>query len=254
MPRAPAKYSSIVDRLFGGSRLLPLAREAFQLVGPRGQAMEVRDNHLMTQIMSYALSADSNCVDVGSLHGDILKQFYRFAPRGRHFAFEPIPQLGAKLRSEFPQAEVVEAALSDTTGTVPFHYVVTNPGYSGLRRRRYDRPGEQVEVIMVQAARLDDVLPPGVPIRLLKVDVEGAELQVFRGALRTLKSHRPYVIFEHGLGSSEYYGTTPRMVYDLLVRECGLRIFGLDGSGPMSEEELASVYRANSAWNFLAHP
>jgi hypothetical protein len=32
------------------------------------------------------------------------------------------------------------------------------------------------------------------------------------------------VIFEHGEGAADYYGTTPADLYDLLAGQCGLRI------------------------------
>ena len=47
---------------------------------------------------------------------------------------------------------------------------------------------------------------------------EGAELQVLEGAVTTLQRHRPIVIFEHGSGSAETYGTLPADVFGLLER------------------------------------
>ncbi len=87
----------------------------------------------------------------------------------------------------------------------------------------------------------------------MKVDVEGAELQVFKGAVRTLKANKPHIIFEHGLGAADHYGTTPQMIFEFLVHECGLRIFSLEGSNPLGLDEFVSIYERNSAWNFLAH-
>ena len=245
--------SSIVDRLFKGSRLEPLAREVFQLVGPRSQAYEIRDNRYMEQIIAYSLMETSNCIDVGAFRGDFLRRFMRFAPAGHHYAFEPIPDLAERLRRKFPKVNVRETALSNSEGFTSFHHVVSNPGYSGLRRRSYDRPHEEVEVIQVATERLDDVLPSGFQVRLMKVDVEGAELQVFQGAIRTLKTSKPHVIFEHGLGGADHYGTTPQMIFELLVEECGLRLFRLDGTKTLTLDEFVATYESNSAWNFLAH-
>ena len=45
------------------------------------------------ELMSRVLSADSNCVDVGCHQGQFLREFLKYAPRGRHFAFEPLPHL-----------------------------------------------------------------------------------------------------------------------------------------------------------------
>jgi hypothetical protein len=59
----------------------------------------------------------------------------------------------------------------------------------------------------------------------MKVDVEGAELQVFKGTVQTIKRSRPLIVFEHGLGAADYCGTAPEILYDLLGGDCGLRLF-----------------------------
>lgn len=246
--------SDIVDRLFKRSRLEALARELFKLVGPKGQAYEMRDNRFMEQIIAYVLKEGSNCIDVGSFRGDFLRHFLRFAPAGQHYAFEPIPDLAENLRKTFSNVRVRETALSNAEGKTSFHHVVSNPGYSGLRRRTFDRAHEDVEIIEVTTEKLDNVLPLGFRVDLMKVDVEGGELQVFQGALRILKESQPHIIFEHGLGAADHYGTTPQMVFELLVDQCGLRLFRLDGSSALTLDEFVSIYERNSAWNFLAHP
>ena len=43
-----------------------------------------------------------------------------------------------------------EAALSEAPGTASFQHVVTNPAYSGLLKRRYDRTHEDVVEIQVR--------------------------------------------------------------------------------------------------------
>ena len=92
--------------------------------------------------------------------------------------------------------------------------------------------GEEVREITVTTERLDDVLPVGFEPALIKIDVEGAELLVLRGAVDTVARHKPMVIFEHGVGGFERYGAAPGDLHDLLVTDCGLRIFDLAGEGP----------------------
>ena len=95
--------------------------------------------------------------------------------------------------------------------------MLTAPGFSGLKRREM-AAGEEVREITVETARLDDVLPDGFAPSLLKIDVEGAELLVLRGAAEAVARHRPMVIFEHGVGGFERYGDTPGDLHDLLVK------------------------------------
>jgi FkbM family methyltransferase len=235
------------------SRLGPVVRAVRRATWPRWRRVDAEDQGDVARLLGCVLREDSCALDVGAHRGSVLAEIVRLAPRGRHHAFEPLPVLAAELRARFPDVTVHELALSDTAGDAEFQHVVTDPGYSGLRRRRYDDPGARVEPIRVTTARLDDVLDPEAPVHFVKVDVEGAELQVFRGARRTLARWRPWVVFEHGLGAADHYGTTPAMVHALLA-ECGLAVFGLDGSGPYSAADLAAIFAANARWNFLARP
>ena len=77
---------------------------------------------------------------------------------------------------------------------------------------------------------------------------------MFEGALGTIARHKPVVIFEHGLGGSDHYGTTSDDVFDLLVREAGMRLFDMDASGPYSREGFAETFASGTRWNFIARP
>lgn len=180
-------------------------------------------------LLSRVLRPDSNCIDVGAHRGAILKHILRLAPRGHHIAIEPLPRFANQLRSRFPQVTVHEAALANGDGTVEFQHVETNPAYSGLKRRRYDRPGERVRAIQVVVRRLDDLIEQDHQVDFLKIDVEGGELGVLQGARRTLAGNKPTILFEHGLGAADFYGTKPRDLWDLLVNEVGLQIYTLPG-------------------------
>jgi hypothetical protein len=63
---------------------------------------------------------------------------------------------------------------------------------------------------------------------------------------------RPVVVFEHGSGGADIYGTHPHQVFDLLDG-VGLRIFDLAGVGPYSRERFNEAF-TEPIWNFLAAP
>lgn len=227
-------------------------------------AGEERDYDAQTfAVMRRVLRTDSNCIDVGCHVGTILKEMMRLAPRGTHFAFEPIPELYQGLLKSFgaiPNLHCHETALSDTTGTSGFQHVVSNPGYSGFRRRRYDRPHECLQPITVKTDLLDRVVPAHLAIHFIKVDVEGAELQVFKGAVETIRRNRPFIIFEHGLGAADYYGTGPEHVHEVLAVQCGLRLFLMaewlasNGDAALDKAAFCEQFSSGRNYYFLAAP
>lgn len=210
-----------------------------------------RDDEHLQLLCAFQLRMDSNCIDVGAHTGEITDLFLRYAPGGKHIAYEPLPELAAALAARLPEVDVRRRALSNVAGNTTFTFVKSNPAYSGFRERSY--PGrESLEQLIVQTECLDEALPPDYVPDLIKIDVEGAEQLVLEGAMRTLKTHKPVVVFEHGPGAASRYGTRSGDIYRLLVLEAGLRVFDMDGNGPMSASDFGSA-RGFGHWNFVAH-
>ena len=171
------------------------------------------------KIIQKTLLNDSNAIDIGCHEGEILDYFLRYAPSGQHYAFEPLPHLYTNLKSKYTKrAHIYPHALSDTEGTTTFQYVKSNPAYSGIKKRKYDRPSEEVVEITVDQTKLDEMIPDDIRIDLIKIDVEGGEYLVLSGSSRILKKDKPLLIFEHGKGGADHYGVTPDMVFDLLEK------------------------------------
>ncbi len=261
----PAAWSFDATRQDGGRRvrramkagafrlgLGPQLRRVRASLEPQSAKRERREDANLRLLMAFSLERDSNCIDVGASVGGMLEDIVHFAPEGRHIAYEPLPAMREALVERFPGVEVRSAALSNETGETSFVYVKSRAAYSGLKERDY--PGKQEsELITVHVERLDDALPDGYVPALIKIDVEGAELQVLEGARRTLAAHRPIVVFEHTKGAAEHYGTTPAAVHDLFS-EVGLRVFDLHGEGPYSREEFDAAFERAEHFNFVAKP
>ncbi len=223
-------------------------RRLYERLNPTAALDRVANEHTWL-LLAFGLREDSNCVDIGAHSGEILREIVRCAPRGSHIAYEPLPDFAARLAAEFPSVDVRQAALSNEVGEVDFHVVVDDPMQSGMKARD---DAQRKQVVRVPVETLDSGLPDGFVPDLIKIDVEGAEQQVLEGAIGTLTRHQPVVVFEHGAGLEDQYGTSPAAVYDLLVEEAGLRIFDINGAGPYSRKEFESVYHA-PIWNFVAH-
>jgi FkbM family methyltransferase len=232
--------------------LLGRIREARSAFDPKLRR-ELRDRHAVRVVLAAVLRTDSCAIDVGANVGEVLELITRVAPEGRHVAFEPIPELHERLVARFPEVDVCQIALSDIAGTADFTHVLADHAYSGLvQRDDLTAASREVRQIQVRTERLDDVLPESYVPTLVKIDVEGAEFQVLRGAIRTLERFQPAVLFEHGVGGADLYGTHSHQVFDLLDG-VGLRIFDLEGDGPYSRERFEGTF-TEPIWNFLAAP
>jgi FkbM family methyltransferase len=226
------------------------ARGRARRLGPTARRNE-RDEHSLRVLLAAVLRRDSNTVDVGANVGGILAELVRLAPEGRHLAVEPLPELAGRLAERHPEVDVRAMALSNRSGEARFLRVPEAPGLSGFRDGK--AAGLAREEITVPIEPLDDVLPADLAPDLIKVDVEGAELEVFEGARRTLARHRPIVVFEHSNRLAPQFGTRPGAVHALLA-DCGLRVFDMDGSGPLSAAQFEHLFETHARFNFFAGP
>ena len=209
---------------------------------------ERRDNRHALVALASTLRPDSSCIDVGAHTGDFLREMLRLAPEGRHIAFEPVPVFHKNLAREFPSVDVRNVALSDEVGSAEFSFFPDLPGLSGFRRTEAAQDGEPVR-LEVRCDRLDDVLEADYVPSLIKIDVEGAELKVLRGASDLIHRHQPLLMLEHGR-QSLVYGDTSEEVFELLA-SAGMRVFDLDGAGPYFRDGFVHLARSGECWNWL---
>lgn len=216
-------------------------------------------DRLTKKVIRAVCRPDSHCVDVGCHKGEILDLMLEAAPKGKHWGFEPIPVLFEALKEKYAgtPCTISAIALSNVAGEAQFNYVTSNPSYSGLLRRSYDRPYEEDTNIRVQTARMDDVLPNDFKVHLIKIDVEGAEMLVLEGARITIQHSQPIIIFEHGVGASDVYGTRPEDVFRFF-QSLSYGIFLLEKflakKQPFKEEDFKDEYYSNRNFYFVAAP
>ena len=199
---------------------------------------------------------DAHCIDVGAHIGSVVSLFLELAPDGQHMAFEPMPDKAEWLRKKFPEVDVHAQALGAESGHATFSINQTRSGFSGLKR--FGDPSDQFTEIDVEIARLDDLVPEGREITLLKVVVEGAELSVLQGARRVLRDSHPVLIVESSAGALEVWGIEPRQVYDFLADhhyELRTPLDFLRGNPALSFDEYTAAQQYPfKAFRFIATP
>jgi FkbM family methyltransferase len=147
-------------------------------------------------------------------------------PTGRVVAIEPDPQSAAAIRrnaqlNDLEQVEVVEAAADRSSATADL-VVVRDRLWTRLASVGDHHESEQR--VEVRTLALDDLGGP--PPTLIKIDVEGAELDVIAGMQRLLRDERPIVVCEmHGLNAD----------FCAAMRAAGYVVCNLDGPEPVEE-------------------
>lgn len=146
----------------------------------------------LSQIRRHVRKGDLIC-DVGANKGSYLYWMARWA--GRVVAFEPQPGLAsylATLSAALPLRNVTveQKGVSDHSGVLTLYMPSDNSPEASLE------PIEGAHKIEAPVVSLDDYFAPGERLAMLKVDVEGHELSVFRGAERILREDRPVLLFE----------------------------------------------------------
>jgi len=182
----------------------------------------------------------------------------KYAPNGKHFAFEPIPYLFRELENNYKtNANLFPFALSNKEGESSFQLVKNAPAYSGIKKRRYDISNPEIEEIKVELKKLDDIVPQEDKISLIKIDVEGGEFDVLKGAIKILKRDKPIIIFECGKGASDFYGTNPKELYSFITSEIGMNIFTLQSfinkNKALNNDQFVEYFDNNKEYYFVAN-
>ena len=160
-------------------------------------------------------------------------------PHGRVFAFEPNPERLDALRRTVTQrgnGQVLPFAVADAPGTallyVPEYHVAAS-----LADWTQNRVG-RVQTIPCERISLDALIANGAVPQpdFVKCDVEGAELLVFRGAVRMLdRPDAPIVMYEANLPGARAFGFSIAASTEFLaqLRAPGYSFFWIQPQGTL---------------------
>jgi FkbM family methyltransferase len=174
----------------------------------------IANDQMATLLITRLCGSSRTFVDVGAHIGSIIAQVRRRDPSVKIAAIEAIPGKAANLRRRFPYAEVHERAVGDHTGTVSFYIDTEQSGYSSLGKPTDTARKSKIE-ITVPIDKLDNLIEAA-DVDAIKIDVEGAELGVLRGAVRILRSCRPVIMFESAPAQDDGLGYTHEELFEHL--------------------------------------
>lgn len=171
--------------------------------------------------------------------------------RGLVLAIEPTPPIRRRLQSNLSanpslNIRVLPVAIGSSAGVAEIHMFEELPhGHASLSNLgRGDDVTFEVEI-----KRLDDLIQPGGRMpTLIKVDVEGSELDVLRGAHGLLSTQSPPMwMLEVNHQTSSSFGYTPPMLLDALRGYHDYRTFRL-AEGDLSPERNPSTAPHGATW------
>lgn len=187
----------------------------------------------LIQLIKREARPDWVALDVGANVGAVTLALARFTtPTGVVHAFEPGPPNVQRLRANLAlnpglaaQVTVHPAGVGDTPGELRWQEEAENPGNAMLGANGT----HAVPVVTLDDFTSQQCLPR---LDFIKIDVEGMELSVFRGALRTLRQFRPTIYYETlGRYRAGHGGNNFTLIDELLTGECQYRLYRLDRQG-----------------------
>jgi FkbM family methyltransferase len=175
-------------------------------------------------------------LDIGA-RGGIGREWDVLGDQIRAYAFEPDEKECSRLAAGSPAyLNYIPRALGRVRGKQTL-YQTALPDSAGLYRTRmdyFDRllnrdNGVTVGEIEVEVSTLDDVLAEYKidAVDFIKIDIEGAELDVLEGATRLLSGDWPLGLLSEIRFHEEINGSPPFSLFDVFLRKNGLRLFDL---------------------------
>lgn len=178
------------------------------------------------QAMTEHLSPNGTFIDVGAHIGYYsLKAAGVVGPNGHVLAVEPNPQTLPKLRANIQASDaravgVWPVACAQTESTLEFYAAPrSNTGESSLSKENASQDSPATAKYSVRARPLDAIVKEAKLDRVdvIKIDVEGAEFEVLKGAVQTLTDYRPVLIVEIDSSQLKSMGTSVEEVTRFLA-------------------------------------
>jgi FkbM family methyltransferase len=208
-------------------------------------------------IINELIMAQDKCIDIGCFKGEILSFITNKAPDIYHYAFESLQEYCECCQNKFPNVKVFNIALSNKKSKGTFVHIMNNPAFSGLKPRTYDGFTPKINMLDIQIDTLDNIIPSDEKIKLIKISANGGEHDILKGATKLLKREKPFIIFEYGIGASEFYDSNPTELYEYLksfdYKLSKLSDWIKKNDNPLSLSAFLTNYNNNAEFLFFAY-
>jgi FkbM family methyltransferase len=247
MPRGKGWFPRQIGRHFGGTMrdtirtasgaqlaIEPASLDMYCSIEKSGglwdpQVLEVCCRFLKPGGVFYDIGAN-----VGLMSVEVAR---RFSDQVRVFAFEPQPSLARTI--------AISARLNNYQNLRVFPIMLgKEPGRADLFIASHSIHASAVSreagaaAIHCPVGTIDQMLGDGLlaPPDVIKIDVEGGEFDVFRGAQKAIAQHRPAITFESDENANRF-GYTRKQLCEFLRETAGYRFYAIAGDKLTPAEE-----------------
>jgi FkbM family methyltransferase len=194
-------------------RALMSVRDAYKrLSASPEQSGTIANDQIAAYLLPRLCAPGKTFIDVGSHIGSVIAEVQHHDSSISIIAIEAIPEKAERLHRKFRRVSVYNYAAGDQDGKVSFFINPKQSGYSSLGKAT---SAEGLREITVSMRRLDDLIFAD-NVDVIKIDVEGAELGVLRGAKKLIQDNRPVIMFESGPDINEL-GYTKEQIWEFLT-------------------------------------
>lgn len=210
------------------------------------------------QTMTAILRPGMTFVDIGAHFGEhTLTGALAVGASGRVVAFEANPAMSdlvSQNRSlnHCHNIEIHTCAVTDHEGIVTFN-VNLEPTISRMRRPDGADDDGTSRSLDIPCVKLDSVFPDGIPVHLIKVDVEGVEPLILEGAQRLMArppSDAPCWIVECYPYKWTHFGRSETSVFDTFEQH-GYQAYHVVDGYPVEPVPFADIFNATFEYNVL---
>ncbi len=184
------------------------------------------------KLISSLLKKNSTYIDIGANIGLMSVPILEIDSSCKVFSFEPSPNSLPFLKLTWEKSKyqdrwkVIGKAVGNEVGNSDFFTASMDMGaFDGLEDT--GRAGVTTKVTVPSTTLdLEWELMGKPPVSVIKIDVEGSELQVLKGAINCLMQEKPYILLEWNLANIKAYNLSPELLLDT-ASAIGYQVFSI---------------------------
>jgi FkbM family methyltransferase len=174
--------------------------------------------------------------DIGAADGRTSEHYHQLFPNATIYAFEPLPKSFEQLKKNVVDKSYIiplNYAVSDKIGTAEFHITELNDASSLLNPNQtgssFDRHHVLKNVIKVNTITIDEICKKYEIncINLLKLDAQGAEGDILKGATNMLSKNKVELIYSECQFIQLYDKATQFFELNSILHSHGYKLFNL---------------------------